>query len=212
MEEKKSIIKKFLIISVILIFSIIIILFNNKETSELEYSNILISEENINTNEEKNEIDKKEISNRIKVYVTGEVKHQGVIELDEGARIEDAIIIAGGITEFADLSQVNLAYCLEDEQKLYIPSINDKNEVEYISEENGQNVIENPKKKNGKININTSGIDELCTLTGVGESLAQRIINYREENGKFKECEELKNVSGIGDKKYESLKEQVTVK
>lgn len=212
MEEKKSIIKNFLIIIIVLIFIILAILFSNKEYSEFEYTNILINNELINNELINNVNERDEILNTIKVYVTGEVKHQGVIELEEGARIEDAIIIAGGITELADLTQVNLAYCLEDEQKLYIPSINDKNEIEYISEENGENVIENTKKKNDKVNINTSGVEELCTLSGVGESLAKKIIDYREENGKFKTIEDLKNVSGIGEKKYESLKEKITVK
>lgn len=209
MEDKKSIIKKFLILLSILTVIIIAILFSNKESEEFEYTDIIVS----NESKSASSMEEEKIPNIIKVYVTGEVRNQGVIELNEGARIEDAIIVAGGITELADLTDVNLAYCLEDEQKLYIPSINDnKNEIEYLTEENGENVIQTTNKKSNKININTSGIDELCTLSGVGEALAQKIIDYREENGKFKSIEDLKNVSGIGEKKYESLKEHITVK
>ena len=149
---------------------------------------------------------------KIKVYVTGAVNFPGVIELEEGARIQDAINLAGGAKEDANLEKVNLAYCLEDGQKLYIPNIGE-NEVEYISTENGDNVIEkNPNSNNSKVNINTGGVEELKALPGVGDLLAQKIIDYREENGKFKTIDELKNVSGIGDKKFESMKEYVSVK
>lgn len=149
---------------------------------------------------------------KIKVYVTGAVNFPGVIELEEGARIQDAIKLAGGAKEDANLEKVNLAYCLEDGQKLYIPNIGE-NEVEYISTENGDNVIEkNPNSNNSKVNINTGGVEELKALPGVGDLLAQKIIDYREENGKFKTVDDLKNVSGIGDKKFESMKEYVSVK
>ena len=93
-----------------------------------------------------------------------------------------------------------------------IPNIGE-NEVEYISTENGDNVIEKtPNSNNSKVNINTGGVEELKALPGVGDLLAQKIIDYREENGKFKTIDDLKNVSGIGDKKFESMKEYVSVK
>ena len=148
----------------------------------------------------------------IKVYVTGEVNSPGVIELEGDSRIEDAITLAGGITEKANLSEVNLAYSLEDGQKLYIPSVDDKEEVEYLTTENGENILETNKEGNGKININTASLEKLETLPGVGEALGKRIIEYREENGKFEKIEDLKNVSGIGDKKFESLEEYIVVK
>lgn len=120
--------------------------------------------------------------------------------------------MAGGTKEDANLEEVNLAYCLEDGQKLYIPNVNES-KVEYISTENGENVIEGSQNSNNsKVNVNTGGIEELKNLPGVGESLAQKIIAYREENGKFETVDDLKNVSGIGDKKFESMKEYVVVK
>lgn len=106
---------------------------------------------------------------------------------------------------------MNLAYELSDGQKVYIPSIKDETE-EYISESAGESVLEDEDVKDGKININTADIDLLQTINGVGESLASKIIDYRKQNGKFKSVEDLKNVSGIGEKKFESLKEYIVVK
>lgn len=193
------------VVVIIIIFIVIIynfIISNNKE--EINYNNIIITE---------NKIENKEVvTEKIKVYVTGEVKSPGVIELDTDSRIEDAIASAGGITEKANLSEINLAYCLEDGQKLYIPNIDDKEEVIYLSTENGENILEKDKDKEGKININKGSLEELETLPGVGEALGKRIITYREEKGKFETIEDLKNVSGIGEKKFESLKEYIEVK
>ena len=180
--------------------------FKNSNKDDLDIYDIALIEENENNDEKiENKISK------IKVHITGEVLKQGLIELDEGSRIADAINEAGNITEFADLSKVNLAYELSDGQKVYIPSIKDETE-EYISESAGESVLEDEDVKDGKININTADIDLLQTINGVGESLASKIIDYRKQNGKFKSIEDLKNVSGIGDKKFEDIKDKVIVK
>lgn len=192
-------------IIIVIIIGIIYNVFKNKKSSEeIIYSNILVSEE-------KEESVKNDIR-KIKVYVTGEVNNPGVIELEENSRIEDAINLAGGVTNNANLLDVNLAYSLEDGQKLYIPNINEKEEKDYITTKNGEKIIEDGKaKSNSKININNGDIDELKNLPGVGEALAQRIINYRKENGNFNSIEDLKNVSGIGEKKFDNLKEFIEI-
>ena len=125
--------------------------------------------------------------------------------------------MAGGKTEEADLSKINLAYIVEDGTQIYIPRINeDLNQVNLISDGAGvgvvitdSNVEEN--EVDSKVNINTASKEKLETLPGVGETTAQKIIDYREANGKFKTIEDIKNVSGIGDAKYESLKDKITV-
>ena len=99
---------------------------------------------------------------------------------------------------------------------MYIPSINDAENIEYITTESGDNVIMegSGSMENGKqdiININTADKVELTNLPGIGESTANKIISYREENGKFKNIEEIKNVPGIGDAKFESIKDSITV-
>lgn len=204
MQNKKEIIKKFGIIIVILII-IVYYFFIKKEDNYEEIVENSIVFSNI---QEENTV---QIS-KIKVYIIGEVNKPGVVELEEGARIEDAIILAGGTNSNSDLSKINLAYVLEDGQKIYVPSINETTENNYLISENFDGIEENNSEKNTKININTADLNKLCELPGVGESLANKIINYRQTNGKFKNIEDLKNVNGIGDKKYDNLKEYICIK
>lgn len=200
---------KLIIFGIIILFiGIIGIIFNqissieNPDEINLLEESLVVQEGSENTVEE---------LNLIKVHITGEVINEGMIELKEGDRIDDAIKKAGGITDKADLSKVNLAYELLDGQKVYIPSIND-NKEEYLFIDAGENVLEDENVQNGKININTADSSLLQTINGVGESLAGKIIDYREKNGKFKNIEDLKNVSGVGDKKFEDLKDKIIVK
>lgn len=210
MDNKKIIIFGCSLVVIIIVIILFFWLYNNgfenSYKDEIDvYDMTFIEGEDKNDEKTENKVSK------IKVHITGEVLNQGLIELEEGSRIDDAIKVAGNITEFADLSKVNLAYELSDGQKVYIPSIKDESE-EYISENAGENVIEDEDVKDGKININTADIDLLQTINGVGESLANKIIDYRKQNGKFKSIEDLKNVSGIGEKKFEDIKDKVIVK
>ena len=138
------------------------------------------------------------------------MKNQGVIELEEGDRIADAIEKAGGQTEQASLKNVNLAYQLEDGQKIYIPNINDT-ETEII-DDGASGVVDDATIKQTVVNINKADEKELQSLNGIGESLATSIVQYRKENGKFETIEDLKNVPGIGDSKFENIKEYIKVK
>ena len=151
------------------------------------------------------------------VHITGKVKNAGIIELPEESRISDAIKKAGGVTQEADIDQVNLAFVLSDGQKIYIPSKKEKEANEgkvYITTESGNNVIIKDKVEGGKkqkVNINEAMQTELEQLPGIGPSLATRIIEYREQNGKFNNVEDLQNVKGIGDAKFNDIKDKVTV-
>lgn len=142
---------------------------------------------------------------QITVHITGAINNPGVIIIEEGARIVDALEAAGGETEEADVNRLNLAYVLEDGEKLYIPSKNEE-EQEYITQ--GK---DNMSEGQSKININVAQIGELITLPGVGEATANKIIEYRKENGKFQKIEDLKNVPGIGDSKFENIKMLIKV-
>ena len=152
------------------------------------------------------------------VHVTGAVKNPGIVKLKEGSRIEDAIEAAGGLTENADISDVNLAYILEDGIKLRIPSTSDETitNTDILIENNGENIIEetntSTNNSNGSININKATEAELDTLPGIGPSLASKIVEYREQNGKFSTIEDIKNVTGIGESKYESIKDFICIK
>ena len=137
--------------------------------------------------------------------------NNGVIELPEDSRIIDAINTAGGVTENADLSKVNLAYILSDGCKVCIPNKNENlDSFVCVSLNPGEGVMENTQGI--KVNINTATQSELETINGVGPSIAAKIIKYREDNGKYKTIEDLKNVGGIGEEKFNNLKDQVRVK
>lgn len=205
MENQNENFKKIIIIIILIVSISFFIYFKFQNNEEEFYYNEVLMEENSTVLEENIEKEK------IKVYITGEINLPGVKELELGARLEDLINVAGGLTKEADIKKVNLAYQLEDGQKIYIPNINDETD-EIITTENGEGIIENLEESSEVVNINKADIEDLLKLPGVGESLAQRIINYREENGKFKNIEDLKNVSGIGEKKFESLKEYIVVK
>lgn len=180
---------------------------NNSEYIELETQENKLIEDNTSISEEHSEKEEKII-----IHVTGAVKKQGIVEVENGARISDVIDATGGITNEADLTKINLAYEVEDGQKIYVPNINDRTNIESITKEAGENVLEENNVKNSKVNINTASQTELETLSGIGPSTALKIINYREENGDFKKIDDIKNVPGIGESKFESLKENICVK
>lgn len=206
LNKKEKIILIIIVILILLFIGYYII----SKASSVEYINLETEENNII--EEKNEEEIITEEKYIVVHITGAVKNQGIIELKEGSRISDAIESAGGITEEADLSKINLAYTLQDGQKIYVPNINDTEITNNITEDAGENVIENDNtSKQGKININKASQTELETLNGIGPSTALKIINYRQQNGNFKKIEDIKNVPGIGDSKFESIKENICV-
>ncbi len=153
------------------------------------------------------------------IHITGSVKNPGIVKLKEGSRIEDAIESAGGLTENADITKVNLAYVVEDGTKIKIPSASEEDigDEDIIDSKSGDNIIieENTVPSNNStqtININKATEKEFETLPGIGPSLASKIIEYRNQNGKFESIEDIKNVNGIGDNKYEKIKDLITVK
>ncbi len=214
--------KIIVVVCIIIIIIFFCVFFYTRSNLESEYNevnnyDILQNETNIEENED---------DTKIFVHVTGAVKNEGIVDIKEEGRIADAVEAANGFTEEADISQINLAYKLEDGQKIYIPSIKDEKikeeekvlEKEYVTDEAGDDIIIEDdissvkSKKDGKININTAMESELEEIPGVGESTAKKIIEYRKNNGKFKEIEDIKNVSGIGDSKFENMKEKICVK
>lgn len=213
-----------------------------ESVNEIEEENIAESEsthETQNTQEIQDEQEDKQIyknaenNEKIYVYITGEVNNPGVVLLKSGSRIVDAIEAAGGVTNKANISKVNLVYVLQDGMKVNIPNNTDlkNNEnFEYITmssgdEKNDANTgnssttitSENSSSNNESafkisiVNINTATQTELETLPGIGPSLALRIVNYRKENGKFSSIEDIKNVSGIGEAKYEDIKNYIKI-
>lgn len=149
-----------------------------------------------------NEIQTNKFEDEIAVYITGEVKQPGVYYIESGLRLNDLIEVCGGLTDKADLSDINLAEKLNDSDKIDIPSI--------IVEKDEINSISDIDNNNDLININTASKEELKTLNGIGDTLANNIIEYR-NNCKFDTIEDILNVNGIGESKYDGIKEYICV-
>ena len=147
-----------------------------------------------------------QVAPTIAVHVSGAVAAPGVYELEEGARVADAVEHAGGFLEGAAENALNLARVLNDGEQVVVPTAGEQAAQQSAAEASG-----GAAGVGGKVNINTASVEQLDTLPGVGESTAQKIIADREANGPFSSPEDLKRVSGIGDKKYAELADLITV-
>ena len=149
---------------------------------------------------------------KVTVDVKGAVANPGVYTLKASARVTDAIKAAGGMTEDADAKSVNLAASLSDEEVVYVATKNENLSVlgqsgtGQVSDKGGQT-----SAKDGKINLNTATSEELQTISGIGAKRAEDIIAYRESHGGFQSVDDLKNVSGIGDKTLDKIRESLYV-
>lgn len=165
---------------------------------------IINSEDIVDMEEVQDEIDDE--NQIIMVHISGQVYNPGIVEIELGNRLIDAVKLAGGLKKDADIDRINLAKKLVDEEKIYIPKIGEdtSEEIEILA------TTGSSEKESGKININTCSKEDLISLPGIGETIAGRIIEYRSMNP-FKSIEDIKNVSGIGDKKFEGIKELIIV-
>lgn len=142
-------------------------------------------------------------TDKIVVYVSGAVAKPGVVSLAGNARAVDAVQAAGGLAVDADTEKINLAQPLRDGMHINVPH-SGGNGVSPGTAAMGQSA-------GGRVNINTAGVAELDTLPGIGPALAQRIVDYRTSHGLFVAPEDLKKVSGIGESKFERLKEHISL-
>lgn len=190
-KKNKGLLKKIGILAVVAIIAgTVMFSNNNKQSKEVSAeSESLVTEETV--------VDK------VWVDIGGEVKSPKVVELDDGSRVQDAIDAAGGLTSEADITNLNRAALVNDGDKIYVPAVGDESGASG-STSGGVSTT------GGKVNINTADSEELQTITGVGPATAEKIISYRESNGRFKVIEDIKNVSGIGDKTFEKMKEIIT--
>lgn len=146
---------------------------------------------------------------KIAVHIGGAVRDPGLYYISADSRVADAIQIAGGPTSDADLDAINLASKVIDGSKILVPSkVKILDASSNVRDDQGQAIVANDKKK---ININTASAKELEELPGIGPALAERIVSYRKANGPFKNIEEIKKVSGIGEKKFEAIKDLIVV-
>lgn len=146
------------------------------------------------------------------VFVCGAVEREGVYKLPEGSRVIDAVRAAGGFSEDADRTYVNLAEFVYDTQRVEIPTL-DEAEAMRLQGASDQEPAGAAQRRgtDGRVNINHASRQELMELPGIGESKAERIIAYRQAHGDFTSCEEVMNVNGIGEAMYENIKDHITV-
>jgi competence protein ComEA len=145
----------------------------------------------------------------IRVHVAGAVVAPDVYRLPEGSIVKDAVLAAGGQTTDADLDGVNLALELLDQQQVYVPRVGEENVRSCITQAPAASPTGGQQKT--RIDINQAPVEQLATLPGIGPSLAQRIVEWRDSNGPFVTIEEIKNVTGIGDATFEDIKDRITV-
>ena len=147
----------------------------------------------------------------IVVDVRGAVAQPGVYTLPAGSRVQDALARAGDVLPKAETRSLNLARRLNDGEQLYVPTIGEATVPPPATPSKNSSSNAATKTPIGKINVNTATLTELDLLPGIGPSIGQRIIDYREQNGAFKQIEDLKKVRGIGDSIFGQIKDLVTL-
>lgn len=185
-----------------------------KEDKELLIETSSTTEVTVDTKKEQDQANDESKSAKIYVDISGAVKHPGVYQLTQGARLFDLLKQAGGLTEDAAIQTVNQAMIIQDQQKIIILTQAQAESLNTESINNG-NLEEKSDGKSpkeaGKININQADLTQLQQLSGIGEKKAQSIIDYRNENGSFKTIEDLAKVTGIGEKTVEKLRDSITI-
>ena len=147
------------------------------------------------------------------VDIKGEVLRPGVYEFSCESRIQEVIKKAGGFTEEADETKINLAQKITDQMQMIVPNVNSKQEggvTEGNSEKGNSSNTTPSNSKQGTVNINTATLEELQTIKGIGKKKAEAILQYRKEHGPFRTKEDLLEVKGIGKKALEAIESQVT--
>ena len=145
----------------------------------------------------------------ITVYIVGAIEKSDVYDLPKGSLLNDLVRIAGGLSEGADREAVNLAAELSNGMMIRIPFVGDKDKKWVVDEGTGGS--SSKISDGGLVNINTASVTDLCTLPGVGESTALKIISYRTENGPFEKITDIMNVGGIKTAKFNEIKNYITV-
>lgn len=227
-----------LLIITLLLGTICFLVWNSyfkKNENLLENDDVNLISDNLEKVEDSSNVSEEKY---IWVDVKGEVKKPGVYKLKDNSRVIDAINVSGGLTKKAYTKYINLSRILKDENVIIVNSTSEikkvssgnnitevkinndsKNsasisESELITNDNVKSEEDNTVnslENNQKVNINTATKEELMKLSNIGESKAEKIIDYRTANGNFNSIEDIKKVSGIGDKLYDSIKENITV-
>ncbi len=180
-------------------------IYRNRQIDEMDIIEAEIEEMEENEEFEQNLTYIEEVDNNIMIHISGAVLNPGIIEAELGKRLVDIVELAGGLDKEADVDRINLARKVSDEEKIYIPRIGE--EIELDSHIIG---VKNSSSENEVININNCSKDDLIKLPGIGEKTSDKIIEYRSTNS-FQQVEDIMQVSGIGEKKFEAIKDLISV-
>lgn len=177
---------------------------NNVELDENDVTNLFVLDE-FQENEQLILENKSVQGEKWFVDVKGEVMRPGLYEVDVDTRVKNVIDLAGGFTELAAEEQINLAQKVMDEMVIYVPKIGEEDQPVITQNANmsGNN--------SDKVNVNNATAEELTKLNGIGPSKAEAIITYREENGPFTEIDDLLQVSGIGEKTLDNIRDNLII-
>lgn len=200
--KKTGTFKRILLLLMIMGILLVMPACSSKETVLLKSEDLVLHEGYLEGTEEEQKEEQVEESTLF-VHICGEVEHPGVYELPLGSRIYEVVEAAGGFTSEAEESYVNLAQVLEDGWKVEIPAIGMQGNAE-------QGI--NSADEDGLVDINTAAKKELCSLPGIGESRAESIIAYRENNGGFSRIEDIMKVEGIKEGMFEKIKDKICVR
>lgn len=232
--------KYFIVIGVVVVLLFVSYFLYVQSNEEIEEEPVVLEKKNPDKTKQDEvkeitdeEIQINEAKNYLYIDIKGAVNNPNVYMIEDGKRVIDAINAAGGLKEDADTSILNLSKKLTDEMYIIVytkneieqyknQKLNNKEILEKLEEEllivddyNDAKIKTQEAKKDVtsemKISINTATKEQLLTINGIGESKADSIIKYREENGRFKTIEEVKNVSGIGDSLFEKIKDYITI-
>lgn len=204
-EDNSKLIKTVAVVLTLLLAVFLFLNYGKKQDNVIITDDSKVAGKSINTKSENNHNSEEYVF----VDIIGEVKKPGVFKMKADSRVFQVIDKAGGLLESADVSNINKAEKVVDGQRIVIGKIG-----ETSHSEPGEGVADGNSVSadgSGKININMADKNTLQKVRGIGPAMAGKIVDYRRENGKFNSIEDLKNISGIGEKIFENLKDQLTV-
>lgn len=211
MKKREKVIGTIVLLAIILVF-LVVGYFNMKpkKLTQKEMEDMFVEVSNVtdSSKSKNNNMKEKDSSKKIVVEIKGEIKKPDVYIMDEGSIVKDLIVESGGLTENADLSNINQARLLLNHDCIVIKAKSNDTALQNSMPSSSSLQLQ---QSNSIININTASKEELDKLPGIGEATAAKIIEYREKNGGFKDITELKKIDRVGEKLFDKIKDQITV-
>lgn len=205
--------KKFLVLIPIALLIAGVLFFVNQKPEQADMTEIPFADAEVQepSSSAESPKEKKQQNKIIMVDIKGGVKKPGVYKIDADARVNDAIMLAGGFTKDADEAQINLAQKVQDEMVINVPYLSENSDSSTVQTTEQSSSGSTGNTSNQKVNINQATQEELESLSGIGPSKASAIIQYRDEHGMFQTVEELMEIPGIGEKTLDNIRDAIQV-